>query len=56
MLTTWIGSLVGGAFSGLGSVIETVGQTAATTATPAIANAADSDPLDLLPQLSAFIS
>lgn len=48
MLTTSVGALVGGAFSGLGSVIGTVGQTAATAATtaaPAIANATSADPL-----------
>lgn len=44
MLTTSIGALVGGAFSGLSSVIGGVGQTAATaasTAAPAIANSAN---------------
>lgn len=44
LLTTSVGALVGGAFSGLSSVIGGVGRTAATAATtaaPAIATAAD---------------
>jgi hypothetical protein len=42
LLTTSVGALIGGAFSGLSSVIGGMGQTAATAATaaaPAIANA-----------------
>lgn len=42
MLTTSIGAIVGGAFSGLGTIISGAGQTAvtaATTAAPALANA-----------------
>lgn len=38
LLTTSVGALVGGAFSGLASVVGGVGQTAATTAAPALAN------------------
>lgn len=52
MLTTSIGALVGGAFSGLGSVIGAVGNTAATAATaaaPAVANAVD-DPMTNIEQ------
>ncbi len=43
LLTTSVGALVGGAFSGLSSVIGGVGQTAATAAAaaPLLANAAD---------------
>ncbi|MDP9634942.1 UNVERIFIED_ORG: preprotein translocase subunit SecG [Ensifer adhaerens] len=44
LLTTSVGALVGGAFSGLSSVVGSVGQTAATAATaavPALANSAN---------------
>ncbi|MBY5796198.1 PhnA-like protein [Rhizobium leguminosarum] len=44
LLTTSVGSLVGGAFSGLSSIVGGVGQTAATAATaaaPALATATD---------------
>ncbi|MGF6177698.1 PhnA-like protein [Ensifer sp. 4252] len=44
LLTTSVGALVGGAFSGLSSVVGGVGQTAATAATaavPALANSAN---------------
>ncbi|GLR56871.1 hypothetical protein GCM10007919_15950 [Rhizobium indigoferae] len=44
LLTTSVGSLVGGAFSGLSSIVGGVGQTvatAATTAAPALATATD---------------
>jgi hypothetical protein len=44
LLTTSVGTLIGGAFSGLSSIVGGVGQTAATaaaTAAPAIANSAN---------------
>ncbi|MGF6178951.1 PhnA-like protein [Ensifer sp. 4252] len=39
LLTTSVGAVVGGAFSGLTSIVGGVGQTAATAAAPALANA-----------------
>ena len=52
MLTTSVGALVGGAFSGLSSVVGAVGNTAATAATaaaPAVASAVD-DPMTNIEQ------
>lgn len=45
LLTTTVGSIVGGAFSGVASTLGGIGQTVAQTAAPALAN---SNPLDAI--------